>query len=87
MDRALWFVAPRQIALEPVDIPPIEHGDVLVRTACSGVSAGTELLAYRGERVGKAWPVATAVQMLARTATGWEAAADPRKFGLGASAR
>jgi gamma-glutamyltranspeptidase/glutathione hydrolase len=44
-------------------------------------------LAYRGERIGKAWPVATAVQMLARTATGWEAAADPRKFGLGATSR
>lgn len=44
-------------------------------------------LAYRGERVGKAWPVATAVQMLARSGTGWESAADPRKFGSAASAR
>jgi 2-desacetyl-2-hydroxyethyl bacteriochlorophyllide A dehydrogenase len=52
MDRALWFVAPRQVELRPVDIPPLEHGEVLVRTSCSGVSAGTELLAYRGELPG-----------------------------------
>ena len=32
-----------------VDIPPLGEGDVLVRTICSGISSGTELLAYRGE--------------------------------------
>jgi gamma-glutamyltranspeptidase/glutathione hydrolase len=44
-------------------------------------------LGYRGERVGKAYPVATAVQMLALSGTGWEAAADPRKFGFAGSTR
>lgn len=49
MDRAVWFVGPRQIELRPVEIPPLARGEVLVRTLCSGVSAGTEMLAYRGE--------------------------------------
>jgi gamma-glutamyltranspeptidase/glutathione hydrolase len=44
-------------------------------------------LVYRGERVGKAWSVATAVQLLARSSTGWESAADPRKFGAAGTTR
>lgn len=47
--RAVWFVGPRQVELRPVEVPPVEAGQVLVRTLCSGISAGTELLAYRGE--------------------------------------
>jgi 2-desacetyl-2-hydroxyethyl bacteriochlorophyllide A dehydrogenase len=49
VDRALWFVGPRQVEVRTVEVPPLEGGDVLVRTVCSGVSAGTEMLAYRGE--------------------------------------
>jgi 2-desacetyl-2-hydroxyethyl bacteriochlorophyllide A dehydrogenase len=49
MDRALWFVAPRHVELRPVELPPLGDGDALVRTLCSGISAGTEMLAYRGE--------------------------------------
>ena len=49
MDRALWFVAPRQVELRPIELPPLCPGDALVRTLCSGISAGTEMLAYRGE--------------------------------------
>ncbi len=44
----LLFVAPRQVALEPVDLPQPGPGGLLVRTLYSGISAGTELLAYRG---------------------------------------
>jgi len=47
--RALWFVGPREVRMAEVDIPPLGEGDVLVRTICSGISSGTELLAYRGE--------------------------------------
>jgi 2-desacetyl-2-hydroxyethyl bacteriochlorophyllide A dehydrogenase len=42
------FVAPGQVALEPVDLPEPGPGHLLVRTRYSGISTGTELLAYRG---------------------------------------
>jgi 2-desacetyl-2-hydroxyethyl bacteriochlorophyllide A dehydrogenase len=32
-----------------IDLPAVQEGQVLVRTSYSGISAGTELLAYRGE--------------------------------------
>lgn len=47
--RAVLFVAPRRIELSPVPLPGLDDRDVLVRTSHSGISAGTELLAYRGE--------------------------------------
>jgi 2-desacetyl-2-hydroxyethyl bacteriochlorophyllide A dehydrogenase len=47
--RAVVFEAPRRIAIVPVDLPPPGDGEVLVRTLWSGISAGTEMLAYRGE--------------------------------------
>ena len=46
--RALWFVEPRRVELRPVPVPRPGAGEVLVRTTYSGVSAGTELLAFRG---------------------------------------
>jgi 2-desacetyl-2-hydroxyethyl bacteriochlorophyllide A dehydrogenase len=49
VDRALWFVAPRQVELRPVETPPPGPGEAQVQVLCSGVSAGTEMLAYRGE--------------------------------------
>ena len=47
--RALAFVAPRQVTIEPVQLPELGAGDVLVRVLSSGISAGTEMLAYRGQ--------------------------------------
>jgi 2-desacetyl-2-hydroxyethyl bacteriochlorophyllide A dehydrogenase len=47
--KALWFVAPREVELRDCDIPGGGPGQVLIRTAYSGISPGTELLAYRGE--------------------------------------
>lgn len=44
----LMFVAPGQVALAPVDLPDPAPGQLLVRTRCSGISTGTELLGYRG---------------------------------------
>ena len=47
--RSLWFVAPHQVEIRSVPVPALGDGDVLVATEYSGVSAGTELLAYRGQ--------------------------------------
>jgi 2-desacetyl-2-hydroxyethyl bacteriochlorophyllide A dehydrogenase len=47
--QALSFLAPRRVGIVDVDLPELGPGEVLVRTAFSGISAGTELLAYRGE--------------------------------------
>ena len=46
--RALTFVAPRRVEIRPVDIGP-GPGSVVVRTRWSGISGGTEGLAFRGE--------------------------------------
>src|SRR4029453_5057903 len=47
--RAILFVAPRQVEVRPVQLPALTEDDVLVRTSHSGISAGSELLAYRGD--------------------------------------
>jgi 2-desacetyl-2-hydroxyethyl bacteriochlorophyllide A dehydrogenase len=43
------FRAPRTVVPIEVDIRPPRDGEVLIRTLCSGISGGTETLAYRGE--------------------------------------
>ena len=45
----LRFIAPRRVQIQRVEIRPPAPGEVLVRTRWSGISGGTELLAYRGE--------------------------------------
>jgi 2-desacetyl-2-hydroxyethyl bacteriochlorophyllide A dehydrogenase len=47
--RALTFVAPRRVEIQRIDVQPPRDGEVLVRARWSGISGGTELLAYRGE--------------------------------------
>jgi 2-desacetyl-2-hydroxyethyl bacteriochlorophyllide A dehydrogenase len=47
--RAVWFVAPRSVEIREYDLPEPGRGQALVRTMFSGISPGTELLAYRGE--------------------------------------
>ena len=47
--RAVRFAAPRRVEVVDVDVPDPREGEVVVRTECSGISGGTELLAYRGE--------------------------------------
>ena len=47
--RVLRFVAPRRVGYAVLDVPPPADGELLVRTRWSGISGGTELLAYRGE--------------------------------------
>jgi 2-desacetyl-2-hydroxyethyl bacteriochlorophyllide A dehydrogenase len=47
--RAVHFVAPRRVEVREVDLPAPAEGSVVVATEWSGISSGTELLAYRGE--------------------------------------
>jgi 2-desacetyl-2-hydroxyethyl bacteriochlorophyllide A dehydrogenase len=47
--RAVHFVAPRRVELREVELPEVADGQLLVATEWSGISSGTELLAYRGE--------------------------------------
>jgi 2-desacetyl-2-hydroxyethyl bacteriochlorophyllide A dehydrogenase len=47
--HAVRFVAPYRVDLVEVPVGEPDPGDVLVRAEFSGISGGTELLAYRGE--------------------------------------
>jgi 2-desacetyl-2-hydroxyethyl bacteriochlorophyllide A dehydrogenase len=47
--RGLWFVAPRRLEVRSEPLPALGEEQALVRTSYSGISAGTERLAYRGE--------------------------------------
>jgi 2-desacetyl-2-hydroxyethyl bacteriochlorophyllide A dehydrogenase len=47
--RGVWFRAPRTVSVDDVELSEPGPGEVLVRTEYSGISSGTELLAYRGE--------------------------------------
>ena len=47
--RGLWFVAPGHVEWRPAELAPPAPGELLVRTSFSGISSGTERLAYRGE--------------------------------------
>jgi 2-desacetyl-2-hydroxyethyl bacteriochlorophyllide A dehydrogenase len=47
--RALWFTAPRTAEFRQEMVPPPGPGEVRVETLASAVSAGTEMLVYRGE--------------------------------------
>ncbi|HWC32693.1 MAG TPA: zinc-binding alcohol dehydrogenase [Actinomycetota bacterium] len=47
--RAVVFTAPRSVEVRDVELDPPRDGDVVIRTTASGISGGTELLAYRGE--------------------------------------
>ena len=47
--RALWFTAPRKAEFRRETVPPPGPGEVRVETIASAVSAGTEMLVYRGE--------------------------------------
>lgn len=47
--RALWFTGPREARLITEMVPRPAPGEVRVRALASAVSAGTEMLVYRGE--------------------------------------
>ncbi len=45
---SLWFPAPRTVELRTEQIGKPDAGEVRIQTIASGISAGTELLVYRG---------------------------------------
>lgn len=45
----LYFTAPRQVKVQEEVLPPMSPSQVLVEASISGISAGTELMIYRGE--------------------------------------
>ena len=47
--QALYFDAPYQVAVREEALPAPETGQALVRTTLSAISAGTEMLFYRGQ--------------------------------------
>lgn len=47
--RTLFFTAPRQVEIWESELPVLQDDEVLVETQCSAISAGTEMLVYRGE--------------------------------------
>lgn len=48
MGQQIVFTSPRQVTLEDTPDPPLQPGEVRVRTLFSGISSGTELTQYRG---------------------------------------
>lgn len=47
--RAVWFPAPHAVEIRPEPLPPVGPGEILVRAERSAISAGTEMLVYRGQ--------------------------------------
>ncbi len=48
MRRSLYFSDAKMVIVKDEEVPIPERGKVLVKTEMSGLSAGTELLFYRG---------------------------------------
>ncbi len=47
--RQLYFVKPQQVEIREQALPALQPGQVLVQNLYSGISAGTEMLVYRGQ--------------------------------------
>ncbi|MEW6402070.1 MAG: zinc-binding alcohol dehydrogenase [Chloroflexota bacterium] len=47
--RKVFFTAPRSVEVREERLPALKENEVLVETVCSAISAGTEMLIYRGE--------------------------------------
>ena len=47
--RTVTFTAPRRVEVREDSLPALGADDVLVETICSAISAGTEMLVYRGQ--------------------------------------
>ncbi len=46
---SIFFSAPKQVEIRESILPPLKADEVRVETICSAVSAGTEMLVYRGQ--------------------------------------
>lgn len=47
--KTLFFVAPYQTEVREIELPALKENEVLVETVVSAISAGTEMLVYRGQ--------------------------------------
>lgn len=47
--QTLFFTSPRCTEIRESSLPPLKDDEVLVETVCSAISAGTEMLVYRGQ--------------------------------------
>ena len=47
--KTLFFTAPQQVEVQETVLPALKEDEVLVETTCSAISAGTEMLVYRGQ--------------------------------------
>ncbi|WKJ92349.1 zinc-binding alcohol dehydrogenase [Methylomonas montana] len=47
--RQLWFTEPYRVEIREQPLPTPGRGQLLVKTICSAISAGTEMLVYRGQ--------------------------------------
>ncbi len=45
----LFFTDPHKVELREIPLPALQDDEVLVKTLCSAISAGTEMLVYRGQ--------------------------------------
>ncbi|MDO8755624.1 MAG: hypothetical protein Q7J80_17145, partial [Anaerolineales bacterium] len=48
-NHTLFFTAPKKVEIRETRLPALKDDEVLVSTICSAISAGTEMLVYRGE--------------------------------------
>lgn len=86
--HVLQFVEPGRVAVREGPAPQPAAGQVLVRTRCSAISPGTEMLVYRGQ-----WPPGVAVDATVESLAGpfayplaYGYCAVGRVIGLGAAA-
>ena len=47
--RQLWFTGLQQVEVREQQLPPLQPWQIRVKTHCSAISAGTEMLIYRGQ--------------------------------------
>jgi len=47
--KTLFFTAPHKTEIRETSLPCLKEDEVLVETICSAISAGTEMLVYRGQ--------------------------------------
>jgi len=47
--QTLFFTAPKKVEIRESTLPVLKKDEVLVETICSAISAGTEMLVYRGQ--------------------------------------
>lgn len=47
--KTLFFTSAKQVEIRETNLPRLKEDEVLIETICSAISAGTEMLVYRGQ--------------------------------------